>query len=419
MQDGLRVHWKCLIVKSRQKPHIHFPEFKDGWHDYKLGEVYTERKEKGKDSLPILSVSIHKGVSDEELDTDVLGKSVLRSEDKSLYKHVFPGDLVLNMMRAWQGAFGVVKLEGMVSPAYITAIPGNQIFPLFMEYCLHRDEMIAQINNLSYGVTDFRKRLYWKSFINVLCHIPSVPEQKKITSFFTKLDKSISIHQQELNNLKQTKQGFLQKMFPKEGELVPEVRFDGFSGAWVKHKLGDIITLKNGCAFESKDYTDCGKYKVITIGNVRGNLYVDKDNVNFVDVLPNNIQEHQILQKGDILISMTGNVGRVSIVNDKNMLLNQRVGLLSQIGDMNYDFLISVLKNPSFINEMDAKGQGAAQLNIGKNDIEEYLFTAPSLEEQEKIGLFFKQLDSLIELHQHELDALKKTKKAFLQKMFI
>ena len=130
-------------------PEVRFPGFTDAWEQRKLGEIYTERKERGYDSLQILSVSIHHGVSNEELDSDTLGKKVRRSADKSLYKHVHFGDLVLNMMRAWQGAIGVVKSEGMVSPAYITAIPSAQLYPLFMDYCLRRDEAIVQMDNLT------------------------------------------------------------------------------------------------------------------------------------------------------------------------------------------------------------------------------------------------------------------------------
>ena len=101
--------------------------------------MYRERKEKGNNNLPILSVSIHSGVSDCELNSDSLGKDVKRSEDKSLYKHTYSGDLVFNMMRAWQGAIGVVKNEGMVSPAYIVAAPNSKLFPRFMNYYFQKN----------------------------------------------------------------------------------------------------------------------------------------------------------------------------------------------------------------------------------------------------------------------------------------
>ena len=198
---------------EKKTPAVRFRGFTGSWEQRKLGELYTERKERGCDSLQILSVSVHNGISNEELDDDNLGKKVHRSEDKSLYKQVYYGDLVLNMMRAWQGAIGVVKSEGMVSPAYITAIPNAQLYPLFMDYCLRRDEAIIQMNNLSYGVTDFRKRLYWDSFINVLCRIPSVPEQQRITAFFSNFDHLITLHQRKLKHLQEQKKALLQQMF--------------------------------------------------------------------------------------------------------------------------------------------------------------------------------------------------------------
>jgi len=168
------------------------------WEQRKLGDIYTERSQRGDESLQILSVSIHSGVSDGELDADNLGKYVRRSEDKSTYKHVYPGDLVFNMMRAWQGAIGVAKSEGMISPAYISAIPNKDVYPLFMNYLLRRKVAINQINNLSYGVTDFRKRLYWNSFVRVTCKIPSFAEQQLLAEIFENLDDLITLHQREL-----------------------------------------------------------------------------------------------------------------------------------------------------------------------------------------------------------------------------
>ena len=162
-----------------------------------MGDLYTERNEQGDNSLQILSVSIHAGVSDGELTADRLGKKVHRSEDKSTYKHVYAGDLIFNMMRAWQGAIGVAKNEGMTSPAYISAIPNYEVYPPFMNYLLRRKDAIDQINNLSYGVTDFRKRLYWNSFIRVTCQIPCVAEQKRIAEVFETIDNLITLHQRK------------------------------------------------------------------------------------------------------------------------------------------------------------------------------------------------------------------------------
>lgn len=194
-------------------PEIRFKGFAEKWNKWDLGDIYSERNERGNDSLPILSVSIHHGISNGELDADSLGKRVRRSEDKSLYKHVYPGDLVFNMMRAWQGAVGVTQVAGMVSPAYITAIPNVGIFPPFMDCCLRRTTIIDQMNILSYGVTDFRKRLYWESFVRVTCLIPTVSEQQKIAACFTQLDSLITLQLRQLDKLKSIKKACLEKMF--------------------------------------------------------------------------------------------------------------------------------------------------------------------------------------------------------------
>ena len=185
------------MPENAKVPAIRFTGFTDAWEQRELREIYTERNERGNDMLPILSVSIHRGVSNGELDNETLGKHVRRSDDKSLYKRVYCGDLVFNMMRAWQGAIGVVKKCGMISPAYVSAIPNEVLFPPFMDYCLRRAEIITQIDNLSYGVTDFRKRLYWDSFIRIQCKIPSIDEQREIFKIFESIDNLITLHQRE------------------------------------------------------------------------------------------------------------------------------------------------------------------------------------------------------------------------------
>ena len=204
---------KLFPKKGKNVPEIRFEGFNEEWRRKKLGELYKERNERGNDSLDFLLVSIHTGVTSGELDGENTGRNVKRSDDKSTYKHVYEGDLVFNMMRAWQGAIGVAKSEGMVSPAYISAIPNDKVYPLFMDYALRRDSVISDINNMSYGITDFRKRLYWDSFANVECLIPSVGEQKKIYDFFYKIDMSLSLHQKRYKELTAIKKYMLQNMF--------------------------------------------------------------------------------------------------------------------------------------------------------------------------------------------------------------
>ena len=137
--------------------------------------------------------------------------------------------------------------------------------------------------------------------------------------------------------------------------------------------LSNIATLKNGYAFQSGKYNALGKWKILTITNVPGERYINDEDCNCIINLPNDIQDHQVLKEGDILISLTGNVGRVSLCKNGNYLLNQRVGLLQLAKNVNQEFLYQILSSQRFENSMIACGQGAAQMNIGKGDVESYV----------------------------------------------
>lgn len=137
--------------------------------------------------------------------------------------------------------------------------------------------------------------------------------------------------------------------------------------------LSNIATLKNGYAFQSGKYNALGKWKILTITNVPGERYINDEDCNCIINLPNDIQDHQVLKEGDILISLTGNVGRVSLCKNGDYLLNQRVGLLQLAKNVNREYLYQILSSQRFENSMIACGQGAAQMNIGKVDVESYV----------------------------------------------
>lgn len=150
------------------------------WSVTRIANLYREVSELGSEDLPILSVSIHDGVSDKELNEAEMDRKVTRSEDRSKYKAVAPGDLTYNMMRAWQGAFGTVAVQGQVSPAYVVARPKLEIQTTFVEQILRTPKAVEQMRRHSRGVTDFRLRLYWEEFKNIRIALPSVGEQREI-----------------------------------------------------------------------------------------------------------------------------------------------------------------------------------------------------------------------------------------------
>ena len=163
---------------------------------------------------------------------------------------------------------------------------------------------------------------------------------------------------------------------------------------WEVKRLGEVCALCNGYAFKSSSYINNGKYTVITIANVQDGIF-SIDAANAVTNLPRDIQRHQILEDGDILVSMTGNVGRTCRVSRKNCLLNQRVGKFDSI-KIDRSFLYAVVQDKNFISAMVDKGQGGAQANISKHDIEEYLFPLPPLAEQRRIARALSDVDELI-----------------------
>jgi type I restriction enzyme S subunit len=171
--------------------------------------LFKERIEPGEDGLPILSVSIHTAVSSEEISEEENIRRRIKIEDKSKYNLVQPGDIVFNMMRAWQGAIGAVKVKGMVSPAYIIATPCERIVSDYFEYQYRCPEFIQQMDRNSKGITDFRKRLYWAEFKQLAMVVPPTEEQIAIVNHIetesSKIDKAISLQQQQIDKLKEYK----------------------------------------------------------------------------------------------------------------------------------------------------------------------------------------------------------------------
>ena len=154
-------------------------EVPEHWDVVRLAELLREANDTGEEDLPILTVSIHHGVSDKEYDESELERKVTRSDDRSKYKTVRPGDLVYNMMRAWQGGFGAVIVDGLVSPAYVVARPIRQINTSFVEQVLRCPTAVEEMRRRSHGVTDFRLRLYWQEFKDIRIAIPPLEEQTK------------------------------------------------------------------------------------------------------------------------------------------------------------------------------------------------------------------------------------------------
>lgn len=171
--------------------------------------LFRERVEPGREDLPLLSVSIHSGVSEEEISEEDNIRGRVKIEDKTKYIRVRPGDIAFNMMRAWQGAIGAVRVEGMVSPAYTIVVPRPSLDARYFEYQYRTPGFIQQMDRYSKGITDFRKRLYWDGFKQLITLVPPIEEQRAIIEFIEqamlKQNAAVALLEQQITKLKEYK----------------------------------------------------------------------------------------------------------------------------------------------------------------------------------------------------------------------
>ncbi|EPM0507962.1 restriction endonuclease subunit S [Pseudomonas monteilii] len=155
-------------------------EVPEHWETKRVAAMFREVIRPGQTDLPVLSISIHSGISDDELSAEERDRKVSLIEDREKYKRVCPGDLAYNMMRAWQGGFGAVAVDGLVSPAYVVAEPRTEFCTEYVELLLRTPMAIEEMRRFSRGIADFRMRLYWEAFRDVVLLFPPVDEQQAI-----------------------------------------------------------------------------------------------------------------------------------------------------------------------------------------------------------------------------------------------
>lgn len=162
------------------------------WEVKRIGALFFESSARASSEVelnyPILSISIHDGISDKELNEEELDRKVTRSDDKSLYKIVHENDLAYNMMRAWQGGFGASTLSGLVSPAYVVCNPKTSLNSVYFELVLRTSNAVTELKKYSRGITDFRLRLYWDEFKNIQVPVPPVGELDKILKSISEIN---------------------------------------------------------------------------------------------------------------------------------------------------------------------------------------------------------------------------------------
>lgn len=244
---------------------------------------------------------------------------------------------------------------------------------------------------------------------------PSTVEQQKIASFFTELDILIQSAEKELEGYRELKQGMLQKMFPKKGEKVPEIRFPEFTGDWEQRKVGELLEERNEQAPMSDDYP-----LMAFIANQgvapKGERYDRSALVN-----DEAGKKYKRTEFGDFIYSSNNlETGSIGLNKYGNACISPVYSIFKPAGKTDLDFLGRRFLRKDFINEMIKWRQGAVygQWKIHETDFMKIVVRIPSVDEQKKIGQYFNSLDNLIALQQKELDGYKELKKGLLQQMF-
>lgn len=251
--------------------------------------------------------------------------------------------------------------------------------------------------------------------------LPSLIEQQAISDFFRQLDHLITLHQRKYEKLKNIKKSMLEKMFPKNGSNVPEIRFKGFTDAWEQRKLGEVGKTYSGLSGKTKDDFGHGEAKFVTYMNVFSNSVCLPNMTEAVEI---DDKQNKVLF-GDVLFTTSSEtpeeVGMSSVwlENAENIYLNSFCFGYRPTKEFNPYYLAYMLRSPSIREKITFLAQGISRYNISKNKIMDIEIPIPSIVEQKQIGEHFRTLDSLITLHHRKLEKLEQIKQAMLHKMFV
>lgn len=336
-------------------------------------------------------------------------------------ENVIVGDIIIvvrNGSRNLIGKHAIIKknMPNTVIGAFMTGIHSKQSD--FINSLLDTNQfekeieknLGATINQITTGA--LKKMTFW---------FPKEDEQKQIGTFFQNLDNLITLHQKKYDKLVVLKKAMLVKMFPKKGAFVPEIRFKEFTQDWEDKRLGNIGYTYTGLSGKTKEDFGHGQGKFVTYIGVFSNPI---SNSNMTDVIEIDSSQNEV-NYGDVLFTTSSEtpeeVGMSSVwlSNERNIYLNSFCFGYRLNEKVDNHFLSNLLRSPSFRKEISFLAQGISRYNISKNKVLKISIKIPCPDEQLKIGDYFKNLNTQIELHKTQFEKLNNIKKACFSKMFV
>ena len=404
------------MEEKRNVPNLRFPGFTDSWEQRRLGEigsvamckrVYKNQTTEAGD-VPFFKIGTFGGEPDAFISNELFEKY------RELYSFPKVGDILISAA----GTIGrTIVYQG--ERAYYQ---DSNIVWLNHDERLDNSFFLQYLNNQTWSSLEGStlKRLYNKDILDANIALPKPDEQHRIGALFRKLDSLIALHQRKLDHVKELKKGLLQKMFPKEGANVPELRFPGFTDPWEQRRLGEVahrVTRKNEEGMSDLPLTISAQHGLVDQRDFFNSQVASRD-----------MRGYYLLERGEFAYNKStssdspwGAIKRLTEY-EKGCLSTLYICFGLDEGDP--DFLVTYYETSRWhrgIRMIAAEGaRNHGLLNIAPGDFFETELTLPGkIEEQTAIGALFAKLDSLIALHQRELDHVKELKKGLLQQMFV
>lgn len=410
------------------KPRIRFKGFTEDWEQREFSDIFAEVKS-----------GLSRMLSNDDIGLPVVrannindGQLNLFDDIKYWYKNdpqgantnnylIEQGDILINFINseAKMGTAAYVTRRPERDTIYTTNILRCKVNDEYNPYFIYSltflnsyKNYIASItkpavNQASFTTVDFKK---------YSIKIPTVKEQNQIANLIEIFNKFITLHQCKLEKLKLTKKALLQKLFPKNGKHIPEIRFKGFTDAWEQCKLSDVADVRDGTHDSPKFYND--GFPLVTSKNLKGGS-IDFSDCSFISEQDfNEINKRSKVDPGDILFGMIGTIGNPAIVEHTGFAI-KNVALIKEGNIINNRFIYHLLSSEVFENYIARENAGGTQKFIALNQIRNFDFLAPALVEQNKIIELLDCISQNITLHQRKLERLQEVKKGLLQKMFV
>ena len=406
------------MEEKKQVPQIRFKGYVDAWEQRKLKEISKEvNRNDPTSTAPVMMITANNGFIEQS------ERYAFNNAGESLKKYILleKGELAYNhgasKLRPYGSCFALTNAENARVPFVYHCFNVGENDSEFVSIELNGAEIERQLRKIvsSGARMDGLLNISYEEYGNLALRMPSIKEQHMISNFFRNFDHLITLHQRKYDKLVNIKKSMLEKMFPKNGRDVPEIRFKGFTDAWEQRKLGELGTITTGSTPSTSisDYYSDDGIVWVTPTDISENIIFES-----AKKLSNLGQQvARVVPKNTILVTCIASIGKNTMLGNTGSFNQQINGLTPN--ENKYDPYFLLTESALWSAKMKSSAAAGTMQIINRTEFSELKTWLPSLAEQRHIGTFFRNLDSLITLHQRKLEKLKNIKKSMLDKMFV